>query len=49
MKKLDKDTLDKLLFNVNKPYQYAGNELHSYNKDFERYIIHILDINYCYI
>ena len=35
MKKLDKDTLDKLLFNVNKPYQYAGNELHSYNKDFE--------------
>ena len=35
MKKLDKETLDKLLFNVNKPYQYAGNELHSYNKDFE--------------
>lgn len=35
MRKLDKETLDKLLFNVNKPYQYAGNELHSYNKDFE--------------
>lgn len=35
MKKLDKQTLDKLLFSVNKPYQYAGNELHSYNKDFE--------------
>ncbi len=35
MKKLDKESLDKLLFNVNKPYQYAGNELYSYNKDFK--------------
>ena len=35
MRKLDEKTLDKLLFNVNKPYQYMGNELYSYNKDFE--------------
>ena len=35
MKKLSEETLSRLLFNVNKPYQYAGNELHSYNKDFE--------------
>ena len=35
MNKLDEKTLDKLLFNVNKPYQYMGNELYSYNKDFE--------------
>src|SRR5574344_609447 len=35
MKKLDKTTLENLLFSVNKPYQYAGNELYSYNKDFE--------------
>ena len=35
MKKIDKQTLDRLLFNVNKPYQYAGNELHSFNKDFD--------------
>lgn len=35
MKKIDKQTLDRLLFNVNKPYQYAGNELHSFNKSFE--------------
>lgn len=36
MKKIDKQTLDRLLLNVNKPYQYAGNELHSFNKDFEK-------------
>ena len=35
MRKLDEKTLDKLLFNVNKPYQYMGHELYSYNKDFE--------------
>lgn len=35
MRKLNKESLDKLLFNVNKPYQYAGNELFSTNKDFE--------------
>ena len=35
MRKLDKESLDNLLFNVNKPYQYAGHELYSYNKDFE--------------
>ena len=35
MKKLDKKVLDSLLSAVNKPYQYMGNELHSYNKDFE--------------
>lgn len=35
MRKLTQETLDKLLFNVNKPYQYAGHELHSYNKDFD--------------
>lgn len=35
MRKLNKETLERLLFNVNKPYQYAGNELYSYNKDFE--------------
>lgn len=35
MRKLDEKTLNGLLFNVNKPYQYAGNEIHSYNKDFE--------------
>ena len=35
MRKLDKNTLDKLLFNVNKPYQYVGHELYSYNKDFK--------------
>lgn len=35
MKKLDNKALDKLLYSVNKPYQYAGNELYSYNKDFE--------------
>lgn len=35
MRKLTQETLDKLLFNVNKPYQYAGHELYSYNKDFE--------------
>lgn len=35
MRRLDKKTLNRLLFNVNKPYQYAGNEIHSYNKDFE--------------
>lgn len=34
MRQLDKNSLDKLLFNVSKPYQYAGNELFSYNKDF---------------
>ena len=36
MRKLDDKTLDKLLFSVNKPYQYMGNELYSYNKDFEK-------------
>ena len=35
MKKYDKNTIDNLLFNVNKPYQYVGDELYSYNKDFE--------------
>ena len=35
MKKLDNQTLDRLLYSVNKPYQYAGHELYSYNKDFE--------------
>ena len=35
MRKLDKNTLDKLLYNVNKPYQYVGHERYSYNKDFE--------------
>ena len=35
MKKLDNSTLDRLLFSVNKPYQYAGHELYSYNKDFD--------------
>ena len=35
MNKLDKQTLDRLLYSVNKPYQYAGHELYSYNKDFE--------------
>ena len=35
MRRLDEKTLNRLLFNVNKPYQYAGNEIHSYNKDFE--------------
>lgn len=35
MKKLDKESLENLLFSVNKPYQYAGNEMYSYNKDFE--------------
>ena len=35
MKKLDKVSLEKLLYSVNKPYQYAGNELYSYNKDFD--------------
>ena len=35
MRKLDEKTLDKLLFNVNKPYQYMGHELYSYNKDFK--------------
>lgn len=35
MRKLTQESLDKLLFNVNKPYQYAGHELYSYNKDFE--------------
>lgn len=35
MKKLTQESIDKLLFNVNKPYQYAGHELYSYNKDFE--------------
>jgi len=36
MRRLDEKTLNRLLFNVNKPYQYAGNEIHSYNKDFEK-------------
>ena len=35
MKKLDNQTLNRLLYSVNKPYQYAGHELYSYNKDFE--------------
>lgn len=35
MRKLDKQSLENLLYSVNKPYQYAGNELYSYNKDFE--------------
>ena len=34
MKKIDSKTLDKLLYAVNKPYQYMGHELYSYNKDF---------------
>ncbi len=36
MKKIDEESLKNLLFSVNKPYQYAGNELYSYNKDFEK-------------
>lgn len=36
MRKLNNKTLEGLLYNVNKPYQYAGNELYSYNKDFEK-------------
>ena len=39
MRKLDKESLDNLLFNVNKPYQYAGHELYSYNKDFEEALV----------
>ena len=35
MKKLDNQTLNRLLYSVNKPYQYAGHELYSYNKDFK--------------
>ncbi len=35
MKKLDNNTLDRLLYSVNKPYQYAGHELYSFNKDFD--------------
>lgn len=35
MKKLNKDSLDNLLFSVNKPYQYAGHEMFSYNKNFD--------------
>ena len=35
MKKLDNTTLDRLLYSVNKPYQYAGHELYSFNKDFD--------------
>lgn len=34
MNKLDKNEFEDLLFSVNKPYQYAGNELFSYNKSF---------------
>ena len=34
MNKIDSKTLDKLLYAVNKPYQYMGHELYSYNKDF---------------
>ena len=36
MKKIDENTLDDLLSNVNKPYQYMGHEVFSYNKDFEK-------------
>ena len=36
MKKIDNNRLEELLYSVNKPYQYAGNELHSYNKDFDK-------------
>lgn len=35
MKKIDENTLDDLLSNVNKPYQYVGHEMFSYNKNFE--------------
>ena len=35
MEKIDKNTLDDLLTSVNKPYQYMGHEMFSYNKNFE--------------
>lgn len=35
MNKLDSLTLDILFSKVNKPYQYIGNEIFSYNKSFE--------------
>lgn len=34
MKAIDQITLEKLLTRVNKPYQYIGNEIFSYNKPF---------------
>ena len=36
MKVLNTETLENLLYSVNKPYQYAGHEFYSYNKDFEK-------------
>ena len=36
MKKISNYELENLLFSVNKPYQYAGNEIYSYNKDFDK-------------
>ena len=35
MNKIDENTLDGLLTEVNKPYQYIGHEMFSYNKNFE--------------
>ena len=35
MGRIDKSALEKLLSRVNKPYQYIGNEIFSYNRPFE--------------